>query len=122
MRTIALILENSRKISKVKIDSSKDDFSFKSHSYRVNPRKVYLLRGRPCLIYFEGFSEPVSHSDIKVWSEKESIFISSKEIHDFASKRILSVLLRSRDEDLTFLLLFAILFLSIISIIVNIFI
>jgi len=119
-RVLALIFENSRKVSKVKIDPSEDDFDYKGHTYDINPKKIYLMRNRPCLIYFEGYSEPIGHDDIKIKDGNPEVFISSKQVHDFASKKILSVLLRSKEEDIQLILLIVIIILSLASIVVGV--
>lgn len=56
---------------------------------------------KPSLLYFEGIPLPISPDDIDfVKGKKLKIPIMADEIHDFASKKILSVLAQVQNEQM----------------------
>ena len=117
------LIAKNKKMRKFKKSDRDSSFTYDNADYDINPKKIFLYKNKPSLLYFEGFPEPLGFEDIRVVSndktKKAIVELRAEDIHKFASRKILSVLAQAASDNTNLILMIVILIMSIASVITN---
>lgn len=116
-----IILKKNDTIKYKKVNDKFEEFIYNEGTYYIKRDKIKLKKGikfyKPYLLYVEGISEPLSFNNIQKDEDDETILIDAKSIHSMTSEKILSVLSSSRMSSRDKLILFAVVFNIILTLI-----